>query len=130
MFIKLDLERPTPIFSQIMEGIRLSVVSGRSKAGDKIPSIRDLAIELRVNPNTVAKAYQELEREGILEVKRGMGTFIAENQNVKRDVSELLQQRIEELLSIAVEMGFSPTEVQSLLEKSIAKNTPKGKKGK
>ena len=119
MFLNIDPNRPLPIFSQIMEGVRLAVATERLHSGDRIPSIRDLAVELRVNPNTVAKAYQELERRGVVEVKRGMGYFIAgsDNQAKRRDREHLLNTRIEELFSAALELGFSPKELQEAVER-------------
>ena len=69
---------PAPIWSQIEEGVRHLVASGALRPGDAVPSVRDLARELRINPNTVAKAYQRLVDAGILETRRGEGTFVAE----------------------------------------------------
>ena len=75
--LHVDATDATPIWSQIEEGIRRLVASGALPAGGPIPSVRDLARELRVNPATVAKAYQRLTDSGLLTVKRGEGTFVA-----------------------------------------------------
>jgi len=121
VFIEIDPGRPVPIFSQIMEGVRLAVATGRLQAGSRIPSIRDLAVELRVNPNTVAKAYQELERSGMVEVRRGTGYFIAnsDSQKITRERKQILESRIQELLSAALEMGFTPEQVEKVFEKML-----------
>ena len=123
MFIEIDPNRSLPIFSQIVEGVRLSVALGRTKSGDRIPSIRDLAVELRINHNTVAKAYQELERSGIVEVRRGMGYFIADTDGGvdKKEKADLLDSRIDELISTGIELGFSPKELNKAIDKKIRK---------
>ena len=119
MFIQIDPSRPLPLFSQIMEGVRLAAATGRIGPGDRIPSIRDLAVELRVNPNTVAKAYQELERLGVVETKRGLGYFVSSAINgslAEREREELLASLVEELLSSALELGFGPEDVKSAID--------------
>ena len=103
MFIEIDLNKPVPIFNQIMDGVRLAVATGRIVPGDRIPSIRDLAVELRVNPNTVAKAYQELERSGLVSVKRGMGYFVSESDNgqvSQRERHALFTNLVDDLLAL------------------------------
>jgi GntR family transcriptional regulator len=120
MFIRIDPNRALPIFSQIMEGVRLAVATGRIVPGERIPSIRDLAVETRVNPNTVAKAYQELERAGIVEVRRGMGYFVVGSINGQlsdRERMALLESRVEETLSAALELGFEPEEVKAAIDR-------------
>ncbi|MBN1880252.1 GntR family transcriptional regulator [bacterium] len=77
MFLKIDPRSSIPIYSQIIDQVKLQAASGRLRLGDRIPTVRELATELRINPNTVAKAYRDLEREGILEGKPGQGSFIA-----------------------------------------------------
>lgn len=121
MFLTIDPNRPLPLFSQIMEGIRLAIATGRVGSGDRIPSIRELAVELRVNPNTVAKAYQELERQGVVEAKRGAGYYVtgSDSQAGQRERRTLLKARIDELLSTALELGFSPDEFKKAIQKRI-----------
>jgi GntR family transcriptional regulator len=77
MRVLLDNADERPIYVQIMDEIRRGVVLGTLRPEDTLPSVRQLAVELRVNPNTVAQAYRELEREGVVYVRRGQGTFIA-----------------------------------------------------
>src|SRR5512134_1977694 len=76
--LAVDPALPVPIWSQIEDGVRHLVASGALRPGDAIPSVRDLAREQRINPNTVAKAYQRLVEAGVLETRRGEGTFVAE----------------------------------------------------
>lgn len=77
MLLHLDPKDERPLYLQIMDGVRRALVVGALKPEDPLPSVRELASELVVNPRTVLQAYQELEREGLIYVKRGQGTFVA-----------------------------------------------------
>src|SRR5512147_2320690 len=77
--LRIDPTLPVPIWSQIEDGMRHLVASGALRPGDTVPSVRDLAREQRINPNTVAKAYQRLVDAGVLETRRGFGTFVAKD---------------------------------------------------
>src|SRR4051794_21673833 len=68
---------PTPIYAQLERAIRVAIATGRLQPGERLPTVRQLAVELRINANTVAKVYGELERVGVLETRRGVGTFAA-----------------------------------------------------
>ncbi len=85
MLIAIDPADPRPIYVQIMDEVRRALVVGTLAADDALPSVRQLAVELRVNPNTVAQAYRELERDGVVHVKRGQGTYASDfNVNGKQ----------------------------------------------
>jgi len=96
MLVTLDNRDLRPLYLQIMDEIRRAIVVGKMKQEDPLPSVRDLASELAINPRTVSQAYQELEREGVVYVKRGQGTFVApitkknsrERQNLARAVAK------------------------------------------
>src|SRR5258708_37215341 len=75
--LTVDLRDATPIFAQIEHGIRAAIATGRLRPGDQLPTVRQLAVELKVNANTVARVYADLERSGVLETRRGVGSFIA-----------------------------------------------------
>jgi GntR family transcriptional regulator len=77
VLFSIDLADPRPIYVQIMDEVRRALVVGTIAADDPLPSVRQLAAELRVNPNTVAQAYRELERDGVVHVKRGQGTYVS-----------------------------------------------------
>jgi GntR family transcriptional regulator len=77
LVLTLDSADRTPIHAQLERGIRAAIASGRLPIGDQLPTVRQLAVDLRVNANTVAKVYAHLEREGVLETRRGVGTFVA-----------------------------------------------------
>src|SRR5215472_12245821 len=84
----IDAADPTPIYAQIERAIRVSIATGRLGVGDRLPTVRQLAVDLRVNANTVAKVYGELERSGVLETRRGVGTFVAARQDAGADDGE------------------------------------------
>jgi GntR family transcriptional regulator len=85
MFLPIDPRSGLPVYRQIMEQVRRMIVAGRLPAGEKLPSVRDLAGTLGINPLTVGKAYGELERAGVIEMRRGLGMFVHERQpNVSR----------------------------------------------
>jgi GntR family transcriptional regulator len=95
MLVTLDNRDIRPLYLQIMDEIRRAIVVGKLKPEDPLPSVRDLASELVINPRTVSQAYQDLEREGVVYVKRGQGTFVAtmkktsrERQNLARAVAK------------------------------------------
>jgi GntR family transcriptional regulator len=79
MKLMIDPNSHVPIFLQIVEGIRTSVAAGVFRPGEMLPSLRALAVDLKVNPNTVQKAYDELERSGLVHSRRGVGIFVAEH---------------------------------------------------
>lgn len=74
--VAIDPSDPTPIYAQLERGLRAAIATGRLRAGDKLPTVRQLAVDLKVNANTVARVYAELERAGIIDTKRGVGSFI------------------------------------------------------
>ena len=75
--VSVDPNDPTPIYAQLERGLRAAIATNRLKPGDQLPTVRQLAVELRVNANTVARVYAELERAGVLETRRGVGSFIS-----------------------------------------------------
>src|SRR6202162_6199621 len=75
--VSIDQRDPTPIYAQLERGLRASIASGRLRPGDQLPTVRQLAVDLQVNANTVARVYSELERAGVLETRRGGGSFIS-----------------------------------------------------
>ena len=77
MLITVDFNDPRPIYVQIMDEVRRALVLGTVSPDDPLPSVRQLAVELRVNPNTVSQAYRELERQGVVHVRRGQGTYVS-----------------------------------------------------
>jgi GntR family transcriptional regulator len=76
-FLALDARHPTPLHAQLEHGIRAAIATGRLAPGAQLPTVRQLAVEMSVNANTIARVYVDLERAGVLETRRGVGTFVA-----------------------------------------------------
>lgn len=89
MLVRIDPADSRPIYVQIMDEVRRAMVVGTLETDDPLPSVRQLATELRVNPNTVQQAYRELEREGIVYVRRGQGTFVKNGADPTRERADL-----------------------------------------
>lgn len=108
----LEPSASTPIYRQLMDQVRRYIASGQLKPGDPLPSVRDLAETLTVNPNTVSKAYNLLEHDGVLTRRRGQGMIVAE----PRDTPEaLLSPALARLIREARQLGLSRTEVLRLI---------------
>ena len=75
--VSIDLRDRTPIYAQLERGLRAAIATGRLGPGDQLPTVRQLAVDLQVNANTVARVYSELERAGVIETRRGVGSFIS-----------------------------------------------------
>jgi len=126
--IRVDPTLPVPIWSQIEEGVRHLVASGALRPGDALPSVRDLAREQRINPNTVAKAYQRLAEAGILEARRGEGTFVAERPPAMPtgERARLLREGATRLATLAVNLGSTRAETVGALQTAWDEPTSKG----
>jgi GntR family transcriptional regulator len=121
MMFRVDFKSGKPVYLQLVDQVRYAAASGVLRAGDPLPSIRPLAEELRVNRNTVAKAYAELESLGIIETIAGKGCFFKENENplTKEARHKLLVARIDEAVVTAHQMQVSPQVMQGLVEERI-----------
>jgi GntR family transcriptional regulator len=117
MQIHISAQDGVPIYLQIVQQVKMLVGAGRLNAGEELPAIRTLAEQLVVNPNTVARAYRELELAGIVEKRRTAGTFVAEQGSplAKRERMKLLTERIDQLLAEAEHMSVSLEEIQKLI---------------
>ncbi|MCQ2583987.1 MAG: GntR family transcriptional regulator [Treponema sp.] len=115
-----ELDSDRPIFSQIVERIQLDIVSGVYKPGDKLPSVRDLAGVASVNPNTMQKAFAELERTGLVYSQRTSGRFITEDITMISDLkNSLAREKVVELIQHMKKLGFSKKEMVSFFESLI-----------
>jgi len=117
----LDTVNGAPIYRQIIQQIEYAILSGRMRPGDRLPTIRSLAVELKTNPNTIARAYSELEIRGILATQVGSGTYIADKKPVVEDDS--LNRKIREVLTRFVQemrdLGVEKRELVRLVESFI-----------
>ena len=114
------LDSGRPIYLQIVERLELSIVSGQFKPGDKVPSVRELAVEAGVNPNTMQKAMVELERQGLVHSERTSGRFITEDEAMITQVrEEWAKKQIQEFMERMNKMGFDGEEIVTLLQKTM-----------
>ena len=116
--LRIDTTLPTPIWSQIEEGVRHQVASGRLDPGASLPSVRDLARAHRINPNTVAKAYQRLAAAGVVEARRGEGTFVAARPPALSASARtrLLREGAERFAALAVTIGVNAAQAAAAVE--------------
>lgn len=118
--MEFEFDDKTPIYVQIVNLIKKQIVSKVLKGGDKLQSVRDLSTKLRVNPNTIQRAYKELEREGLAFTQRGMGTFVTEDEEV---IFTLKNDMAKDVMSTFIEgmkhLGFSNSEIVELISRNL-----------
>jgi GntR family transcriptional regulator len=106
----LSPSHPMPLYAQLTRAIRFAIATGKLRVGEQLPTVRQLAVELRVNANTVAKVYTELERSGILETRRGVGTFVSARHfaaNHREEHEKHLDELVDRFVEEGGAMGFS-----------------------
>jgi len=122
---RLDLHSGVPVYRQLIDQVTGGMAAGALAAGDQLPTVRQVAVDLSINPNTVMRAYRELEIRGVLETQQGTGTFIS-HQKVKRDEVERrrqLSQLAGEFVSRAGAAGFTLEELlEELHERQLTEN--------
>ncbi|OKP91767.1 MULTISPECIES: GntR family transcriptional regulator [Paenibacillus] len=120
----IEFDNNQPIYLQIMNYMKGEIVTGKLKPGDKIPSVRELAAELQINPNTVQRTFQELEREEIVETRRGMGRYVTGNeQTILTIKKEMAQDVLERFFRGMQELGFQSEEILTAVAENIASRT-------
>src|SRR5437660_375906 len=116
---RLNPKSGVPIYRQIQDQVRFGIAGGKLRPGEQLPTVRALAVELSVNPNTVIKAYTELEREGVLTTEQGSGTFVAPRPTMSLN-EETRTAKLEglcfEFLAQAGRYGFSPADIVRAIE--------------
>src|SRR5262245_30679629 len=118
--VAIDPRDPTPIYAQLDRALRAAIAAGRLHPGDQLPTVRQLAVDLRVNANTVARVYADLERDGVLETRRGVGSFVSAPRLQARPAAEharRLRAFVTRLLADAAAAGFSRDEVVDELQR-------------
>ena len=118
--MNLEFNDKMPIYLQIMDLIKMDIVTGKLRSKDKLPSVREMATNLKVNPNTLQRSYQELERLGIVYTQRGTGTFVGEGENMVDDLKkEMAKEVIDSFILRMKSLGFTAKEII----KSVSKET-------
>ena len=126
MQVSINLRDRTPIYIQLERGLRAAIAAGRLRAGDQLPTVRQLAGDLCVNANTVARVYSELERAGVLETRRGVGSFVSATRaqaRPRRERDRRLSAFVTRLLADADAEGFTSDDVLAALRAHIQKGT-------
>ena len=114
-----NLDSDRPIYAQILEVIQLRIIVGQYKPGEKIPSVRELAAEAGVNPNTMQKALSELERSGLVMAQRTSGRIVTEDMEmIKQTRNMLAKEQVDAFISKMRELGFNKKEIMALLEQA------------
>ena len=123
MLLQIDHHSGQPIFRQVIDQIRRQVMAGQLRQGEQLPSVRDLAMQLRVNPMTVSKAYSLLEMEGILERRRGVGLFVAAIARDKagRTKADMLEEALTKAVVTAIQLGIPEDKARDLLTRLYQK---------
>jgi GntR family transcriptional regulator len=122
MWFHIDPSSGTPIYRQITDQVRHAIAGGTLAPGDRLPPVRDLAVELAVNPNTIARAYQDLERDGVIETARGRGTFVAAGAVKAADAERLgrIGPVVDRLIAEAYLLGISDEDLKLMLEQRLS----------
>lgn len=117
----MEFDNNLPIYLQIMQFIKKQIVTGTLKAGDKIPSVRELAAELQINPNTVQRTFQELEREEVVVTKRGLGRYVtSEESKIMTIKKEMAGELLERFLTGMQELGIEEQDIVTIVADAVA----------
>lgn len=121
--LNVDFASPTPVYEQISRKIKHAIAKGMISVNEALPSIREMAGYLQINPNTVARAYRELSNEGIINGRAGKGYWVEKIENLDREKENFLREEFLELLEKAVEIGLSPDSIKKLVDDFFVKET-------
>lgn len=121
LLISLDKTNPTPLYQQISDAIRALIISGQLKAAEPLPSIRQLAAEHLVSVITTKRAYQDLENEGLIHTRPGIGTFVNDltAELLKRLGSEAVEEKLVEAIQLSTQIGVSVTDIKMLFDEAL-----------
>lgn len=117
MKFELDFKSGVPIYVQLKNEIKYAIATGKLPPGSQLPTVRQLAVTLKVNVNTISRVYSELEKEGVLSTRQGKGTFVSEKEILPPDRgNERLDQLIDKLFIEAFELGYRPEELLECIQ--------------
>ena len=112
----MDFNNNLPIYIQIMDYLKKQIISQELKEGDKLDSVRELSTKLKVNPNTIQRSYQELEREGLVYTQRGMGTFVTEDVEIIYKLKkEMASDIVDTFIMEMKQLGFNPDDIVDIV---------------
>jgi GntR family transcriptional regulator len=130
--VKVDATSFVPIYEQIKQGITRHVATGRLKVGQPLPSIRDLAAEIIVNPNTVARAYRELEQDGVIATQKGRGSVVADRArpDAEKDLWDWAARALDEGIAEARKLGLDDQAIRGVFEDRLRQGADSKKGGR
>jgi len=123
VIFQVDPNVPKAVYQQLVEQVRYAVAAGRLREGDRLPPIRDVAVQVRVNRNTVARAYMELERQGVLRTRPGQGSFITNGapEVEKAKARQMLAEALDEVLAHTRQLRLNEEEFLSVVKERLEK---------
>ncbi|MFC6335025.1 GntR family transcriptional regulator [Paenibacillus septentrionalis] len=123
----IEFENNLPIYVQIMSYLKKQIIVGKLQPGDKIPSVRELASDLQINPNTVQRTFSELEREGIVETRRGLGRYVTSEESIIMEIKkEMAGELINHFIQEMRELGFASNEIISIVSDAMERTEERG----
>ena len=127
MFFSINTNNGVAIYEQIVRQVKFAIAEGSLQPGQLLPGGRSLSVELAINPNTVVKAYQQLQSEGVLESMRGRGMVVCQGaaKFCRQERKSIIADGLKTVLSEALHAGLSSDEIQAIVEKQLKKLTPK-----
>ena len=123
--IGIDFRDPRPIYEQVRDGFRRLIVSGALSPGDRIPSVRELSGQLAINPNTIQRAYRELETEGYIVSIPGKGSFAGEHREVDEARKAVLLKKLEDVLEELIFLGMEAPALKTVVERAAQREVKK-----
>src|SRR5271167_697475 len=123
MLFRLNSSTGLPMYLQLIEQVKHAIETGALKAGDQLPTIRKMAEDLVMNPNTVVRAYRELQHEGIIELKHGSGAFVSESVGGRARVTRRAQTVVQSALDRLADLGLTEDEIRRLFENELAQHS-------
>ncbi|MGI6003485.1 MAG: GntR family transcriptional regulator [Lachnospiraceae bacterium] len=124
-----ELDSDRPIYLQIADIMESGIISGRYKPGEKLPSVRELAVEAGVTPNTVQRSYAELEKRGLVNTRRTSGRIVTQDENILKETRRsMAQEQIELFLNKMKELGFSSEEIRAIMDEFLEEGGKKNER--
>jgi DNA-binding transcriptional regulator YhcF (GntR family) len=114
--LSIDFASPTPVYEQVKKSIKQAIARNIISESQPLPSIRDLAAFLKINPNTVARSYRELTQEGIINGRPGVGFWVEKSEQMDLKKSDILREEFMQFVEKAIEMGFSRQQIREMLD--------------
>jgi len=128
MIIRINSAGETPVYAQIVQQVKFAIASGTLRSGERLPSVRELATQLRINPNTVARAYRDLEYEDLVQTEKGRGVFVSQEAGrlTKTERLGLITESLDQLIHDAERLALSDDDLIALLARRLKRRAKGG----